>query len=125
YSTEYQPVRASGVTGENATRRMARHCATLKYEQLPRELVELLKQCVLDTLGVSIGASGMAPEGRIAYEYVKDMGGKPEATIMGFGGKAPAAWATFVNGGLGHMMDYDDIGGGHLSIATIPVALAL
>jgi len=125
YSTEFQPTRASNVTGEGATRKMARHVASLKYEQLPAELVDLLKQCVLDTLGVSIGASGMAPEGRIAYEYVKDMGGKPESTIMGFGGKAPAAWATFVNGGLGHMMDYDDIGGGHLSIATIPVALAL
>jgi 2-methylcitrate dehydratase PrpD len=125
YATEAQPVKSSQVTGEGATRKMAKHAATLKYEQLPQPLVDLIKQCVLDTLGVSIGASGMAPEGRIAYDYVKDMGGKPESTIFGFGGKAPAAWATFVNGGLGHMMDYDDVGGGHVSIATIPVAFAL
>ena len=126
YSSEFQNInRNSGITGEGATRKMAKHAATLKYEALPAELVDLIKQCVLDTLGVSIGASGMAPEGRIAHEYVKDMGGKPESTIFGFGGKAPAAWATFVNGGLGHMMDYDDVGGGHVSIATLPVALAL
>lgn len=126
HSTEVQPVnRASGVTGENATCNMARHVAGLRYAALPAALVELMKQCLLDTLGVSVGASGMAPEGRIAHEYVKEMGGAPESTILGYGGKAPAAWAVFVNGGLGHMLDYDDTGGGHVSIATIPVALAL
>ncbi len=126
HGVDVQPVdKSSSVTGENATRKMAKHVANLKYEMLPAQLVDLMKQCVLDTLGVSIGASGMALEGRIAYEYVKSMEGKGESTILGFGGKAPAAWAVFVNGGLGHMMDYDDTGGGHCSIATIPGAFAL
>lgn len=97
----------------------------LQFDMLPPELVTLTKKCLLDTLGVTIGASGMAPEGRIAYDYVADLGGKPESTLLGFGGKAPAPWAAFVNGGLGHMMDYDDVSAGHVSIATIPVALAL
>jgi 2-methylcitrate dehydratase PrpD len=126
HSVVQQPVnKTSGVTGKDATRNMARHVASLKYEALPEPLVDLMKQCVLDTLGVILGASGMAPEGRIAYEYVKSMEGKPESTLLGYGGKAPAAWATFVNGGLGHMLDYDDTGGGHCSIATIPGAFAL
>jgi 2-methylcitrate dehydratase PrpD len=81
---------------------------------------------VLDTLGVSIGATGLAPEARIVADYVGDFGGKPESRILGFGGKAPAAWAAFANGSFGHMLDYDDVGaGGHVSIATIPVAFAL
>jgi len=126
HSVTAQPVdRSSGVTGKDASRKLARYAATLRYEALPPELVDLMKQCVLDTLGVIIGASGMAPEGRIAYEYVKDLGGNPESTILGFGGKAPAAWAAFVNGGLSHMLDYDDTGGAHVSIATIPAAFAL
>ena len=126
HGVSYQPVdKSSGVTGENATKNMAKHVANLKYEMLPAALVDLMKQCVLDTLGVSFGASGMAPEGRIAHEYVKSLEGKGESTIFGFGGKAPAAWAVFVNGGLGHMLDYDDLGGGHCSIATIPAAFAL
>ena len=33
------------------------------------------------------------------------IGGKPESRILGFGGKAPAAWAVFANGSLGHMLD--------------------
>jgi 2-methylcitrate dehydratase PrpD len=115
------PDRAAGVT-----RKLARHAATLRYEMLPPALVEMIKQCVLDTLGVSIGASTLAPEGAILAGYVRDLGGKPEATVLGFGGKAPAPWAVFVNGSLGHMLDYDDMGeSGHPGIVTIPVALAL
>ena len=108
--------------GKGATRKLARHAATLDYDALPPALVELTKQCILDTLGVSIGASTLAPEAEIVAEYVRDLGGKPQSTLLGFGDKAPAPWAVFVNGSLGHMLDYDDLGGGHVSIVTVPVA---
>lgn len=112
--------------GRGVTRKLARHAATLRYEALPPALVDMIKQCVLDTLGVSIGASTLAPEAAILADYVKALGGAPEATILGFGGRAPAPWAVFVNGSLGHMLDYDDLGeSGHPSIVTIPVALAV
>src|SRR5262245_13792769 len=112
--------------GAGAPRRLARHAATLQYEALPAALVDLLKQCVLDTLGVASGASTLAPEAKLVADYVSDLGGKPESTILGFGGKAPAPWAAFVNGSLGHMLDYDDMGeSGHPGIVTIPVALAV
>src|SRR5688500_11964970 len=115
-----------GETCEGLTRKLARHAATLRYEALPPALVDMLKQCVLDTLGVAIGASTLAPEAAILAEYVNALGGKPEATLLGFGGKAPAPAAAFVNGSLGHMLDYDDMGeSGHPGIVTIPVALAL
>ena len=117
--------RAGNDAGRDATRKLARHAATLGYESLPPALVELTKHCVLDTLGVTIGASGLAPEAKIVAGYVNDLGGRPEATVLGFGGKAPAPWAVFANGSLGHMLDYDDLGGGHVSIVTVPVALAL
>jgi 2-methylcitrate dehydratase PrpD len=113
-------------SGEGATRKLARYAATLEYEALPGALVDLLEQCVLDTLGVATGASTLAPEAKLVADYVMDLGGKPESTILGFGGKAPAAWAAFVNGSLGHMLDYDDLGeSGHPGIVTIPVALAV
>lgn len=108
------------------TQRLAQHVSSLRYEQLPTALVERIKQSVLDTLGVSIGAATLAEEASIVVDYVRALGGKPEARILGFGGAAPAAWAAFANGSLGHMLDYDDVGGGgHVGIATIPVALAL
>jgi len=111
--------------GKGVTRQLARHAASLRYEALPPALVELTKQCVLDTLGVSIGASTLAPEAAILADYVREQGGRPEATLLGFGGKAPAPLAVFLNGSLGHMLDYDDMGeSGHPGIVTIPVALA-
>src|SRR5688572_19578266 len=90
-------------TGTGATRRLARHAATLEYAALPPALVDMIKQCTLDTLGVTIGASTLAPEARIVAEYVKDLGGKPESTLLGFGGRAPASAAALLNGSLGHM----------------------
>jgi len=112
--------------GVGATRRIASHVAGLRYEDLPAELVTLLKQCVLDTLGVSIAASTLAPEARALFEYVEAMGGVPVASLLGFGGKTSAPWAVFLNGSLGHMVDYDDVGaGGHVSIVTLPLALAI
>ena len=110
----------------SATQRLARYTETLRYEMLPQELVHLVKQCVLDTFGVSIAASTLAPEAQIVADYVQDLGGKGVASIWGYSRKAPAPWAAFVNGSLGHMVDYDDVGaGGHVSIATIPAAFAL
>ena len=109
-----------------ATRALAQHAATLQFDALPAALVAMLKQCVLDTLGVAIGASGLAPEAKILADYVGAFGGKADSTLLGFGTQAPASWAALVNGSLGHMLDYDDVGaGGHVSIVTIPVALAL
>jgi 2-methylcitrate dehydratase PrpD len=117
---------ATQAAGSGVTRALAEHASRLSFEALPAPLVTRIKQCVLDTLGVSIGATTLAEEAKIVFEYVRELGGKPESRILGFGGRAPAAWAVFVNGSLGHMLDYDDVGaGGHVSIATIPVAFAL
>src|ERR1700751_605200 len=98
--------------GTGVTRLVAQHAAALAFDALPRELVDLVKQIVLDTIGVVIGASGLAPEARIVAEYVEALGGRAESTVFGFGFKGPAPWAAFVNGSLGHMLDYDDVGGG-------------
>lgn len=114
------------MTTPAATRKLAEYTAELRYEDLPPELVHLVKQCVLDTLGVSIAATTLASEAKIVADYVEELGGKRVATVWGFARKAPASWAVFVNGSLGHMVDYDDVGaGGHVSIVTIPVAFAL
>ena len=108
-----------------ASRKLAEHAATLPYDALPPAVVTLTKQCILDTLGVTIGASTLDPKGRVLADYALELGGKPESTVLGFGGKAPAPWAAFVNGSLGHMLDYDDAGAGHPGITTVPVGFAI
>ena len=70
--------RASGARGPGGvTRALAGHAAHLAYDALPQPLVDRIKQCVLDTLGVSIGASALAEDANIVVDYVSELGGKP------------------------------------------------
>jgi 2-methylcitrate dehydratase PrpD len=125
-SVQLETPRGSGDSGTGATARLAQYAASLDYEDLPQPLIRLIKQCVLDTLGVSLAATTLSPEAQVVADYVSELGGNPTVTVWGFGRKAPAPWAVFVNGSLGHMVDYDDVGaGGHVSIVTIPVAFAI
>jgi 2-methylcitrate dehydratase PrpD len=109
----------------DAARTMGRYAATLPYEALPPRLVEITKQCVLDTIGTTLAATTLAPEAPLFHDYVREVGGREECTLMGYGEKAPAQLAAFLNGANSHMLDYDDVGVGHVSVATIPVAFAM
>jgi 2-methylcitrate dehydratase PrpD len=65
---------------------------------------------------------------KIVYRYVVEMGGRAESTIVNYGTRAPALDVAFVNATFGQGCELDDVGfgaGGHLSAATVPVALAL
>ena len=107
-TTGVTALRTGTITGTDATKKLARHAAILSFEKLPDDLLEIIKCCVLDTLGVAIGASALAPEGKILADYVGDLGGKAESTILGFGTKAPAPWAALVGSfpAVGHCLNF-------------------
>ena len=109
----------------DSARALGRYAATLPYEALPPRLVAITKQCILDTIGATLAATTLAPEAPMFHDYVREVGGRGECTLMGYGGKAPAQLAAFLNGANSHMLDYDDVGVGHVSVATIPVAFAM
>jgi 2-methylcitrate dehydratase PrpD len=113
-------------TGANATRSLATHAATLSYDALPWQIVELTKQSILDTIGCVLAASTLAPQARLLADYVVSMGGAPESSVLGCGSKVPAPWAALANGGMGHMLDYDDIAYEcHVGLSTVVPAIAL
>ena len=60
-------------------------------------------------------------------DLVRDMGGKPESSILGFGGRAPALMAAFANGAMAHGLDFDDHApeGHHPSSSIVPAVFAL
>jgi 2-methylcitrate dehydratase PrpD len=61
-------------------------------------------------------------------EIARETGGRPESTLIGFGGKVPCSMAAFVNGSLCHPIDYDDTIDefvNHPSAHTFPAALAM
>ena len=112
----------TGITGK-----LAAHVSKLRYEDIPDDVIEKAKDCILDQVGVELIGSTLEWN-KIAYRYVMDMGGRPESTIVNYGTKAPTLDAAFVNATFGQGCELDDVGfgaGGHLSAATVPVGLAI
>ena len=86
----------SGAAGNlDAAAVIAKHLACGRYDDLPADAVEATKKSILDALAVISGASGTVPGCRELAELVLDAGGKPESTIIGFGGRVPAWMAAF------------------------------
>ena len=107
---------------------IARYAASLKYEDLPANVREIAKKCILDNIGISIGASTKGIGHYKLFELVNQGGGSKESTILGFGNKVPAHMAALVNGGLSRGLDYDetfDDAPCHPSDVTVPASLAV
>ncbi|MDB6163411.1 MAG: hypothetical protein JWL98_843, partial [Xanthomonadaceae bacterium] len=101
--------------------------ANTRYEDLPASAIEGAKKSILDTIGVILAASGVEPAVRGVAELVRETGGTPESTVLGFGGRAPALMAAFANGAMAHCLDFDDHApeGHHPSSSIVPAAFAV
>lgn len=97
-----------------------------RFDQLPAEAVTIAKQCLLDWFGVALGGAG-EPATAILREEARTAGdGVGNATVVG-GDRAPAYWATLINGTASHALDFDDVHaamGGHPSAPIFPALLA-
>lgn len=101
--------------------------ANARYEHLGADAIDAAKKSILDTVGVMLAATGVEPAVRGVAELVREGGGTPESSILGFGGRAPAVMAAFANGAMAHCLDFDDHApeGHHPSSSIVPAALAL
>jgi 2-methylcitrate dehydratase len=92
------------------------------YEDLPAEVVHEAKRCLLDAIGCAI--AGIATDkGKIAVSLARKLGGPPEATVLGAGGRVSASGAAAANAELINALDYDDIP--HIAPFAMPPALAV
>ncbi|MCL8209141.1 MAG: MmgE/PrpD family protein [Actinomycetia bacterium] len=109
------------------TERVAEWATAVGPETMPAGLPEVFRRAVLDTLACMIAGTQEAP-GRILREWVREEGGAPEARVVGEVTRVPAPAAAWVNGTLGHALDYDDVNGavhGHPSTVVVPAVLAV
>ena len=99
----------------------------LKYSDLSDEVVRYSKHLLLDTLGVALGGYLSEPS-RITRSFVRELGGKPESTIIGSSEKTTCSYAALVNGVMVRYLDFDasysSLGPCHPS-ENIPTALAV
>jgi 2-methylcitrate dehydratase PrpD len=111
------------------TVRLAEYAASLRYRDLPGEIVERAKDCVVDTVAAAICGSAL-PWSRIAIDYAERSGPGGRSRILGSGGPAvQAGAAAFANGALAHSFELDSVtrpgAGVHPGASLLPPALAI
>ncbi|NWG75300.1 MAG: MmgE/PrpD family protein, partial [Rubrivivax sp.] len=91
------------------TRTLAQYAVNTKYEDLPKEVIEQAKVCILNILGAAFGGC-KTRIGKLHINMAKDIGGgNPQATIIGDGTKVSVPLAAYANGSLGFALDYEDM----------------
>ncbi len=107
---------------------LAQFVADTGYDDLPIRTREMAKRCLLDSIGVSLAATGQADVCRPFREYAIEQGGRLDCTLFGSDVRVPAAAAAFANGALAHALDFEDSHDGallHPNAPTIPAVLAV
>ena len=115
------------MTQRAVTRELAQYIVDLKCDDLSQATIQAAKGAVLDQCGIMLLGSTL-PWTRPSYEVVRELGGRPESTIVRYGTKVSAPDAAFVNANFAHSCELDDTGylrGGHPGSATVSSALAL
>jgi len=103
--------------------------ATFRLKQVPKEVVAHAKLILLDTLGAMLAASNTKYSAtRILVDFAKRLGGRPESSLVGQGGKTSCVNAALVNGTLGYYCDIEPhhVGGIlHAPAVMVPTSLAV
>lgn len=106
---------------------LARFCTTLRYEDLPGEVVDKTKLCLMDTLGV-LAAGSQTLTSHLVAEYVRQLQSRPESLVIGQGFRTDAGNAALANGTFGHSLEMEDQHNPsitHPSPVLTPAALAV
>jgi 2-methylcitrate dehydratase PrpD len=110
------------------TAQLVGHIRAIRYESLPAEAVEIAKQVTLDGLAVTLaGSTEPLGVGRISIEYVRAMGGAPQASVVAGGFKTSLINAAYANGTMAHALDFDNTWYplNHPTSPTLPAILAI
>jgi 2-methylcitrate dehydratase len=90
------------------SRQVAEFAVGLSYKDIPKNVVHEVKRYLYDSVGCAYGGYHTR-DVRILHDIYTNMGGKSEATVIGFGGKMPAVNATLVNALMIRALDFNDI----------------
>lgn len=106
---------------------LAEFIAETDYDQIPLAVIDKAKQCVLDCLGSAL--SGYDDQvSKTITGYVRDFGGKPQASVLGADLATDVANAALANGIIAHATDFDDYHEEtviHATGSCLPTVLAL
>jgi 2-methylcitrate dehydratase len=88
--------------------RMAQYARSLKFEELPSEVIHQSKRVLLDALGCCIGGYE-ADATKILHGLIEELDGPKESTVLGSGLRTSCFYAALVNGLMLRYLDYNDL----------------
>jgi 2-methylcitrate dehydratase PrpD len=110
------------------TVRLAEYAASLRYDDLPGEVVAAARDCIIDTIAACICGSAL-PWSRIVIDYAERTGPGGASRILGRGSQVQAPAAALANGALAHAFELDALtrpgAGAHPGATVLPPALAV
>lgn len=109
------------------TAEIAKRAAHLGWSDLPDDLVERTKQCLLDWFAVTIPGAQEELTDILIKEAIED-GAQGPASLVGRSETTLPSTAALINGAASHALDYDDVNfsmGGHPTVTVVPALLAL
>jgi 2-methylcitrate dehydratase PrpD len=89
------------------TRSMARAILAVTPDGIPEQALHRGRQCLLDFLGVALGATDEPAIG-ILVDTARSLRSNPVATVLGRTERTDAPWAALINGSMAHLLDFDD-----------------
>ena len=92
--TGSDPVHGAGHSGGDA-------------DDIPEQVLHRGRQCLLDFLGVALGAAGEPAIG-IQVETARSLRTMAACTLLGRTERVDALWAALINGSMAHLLDFDD-----------------
>ena len=99
----------------------------LNKNTIPTNVMEIAKNCIIDTVGVTIAGS-VTPSAKKIYFSATETFKNGNCTILGCDKTLNAAGAALTNGAAAHALDFDDncyAGIVHGSAVVLPTVLAL
>ena len=109
----------------NETQKIVDFICETTYEDLPEKAIINAKGRILDIIGVSFMGS-KDPVGGIVYDFIRNVPGIPECSVINAKFKTDCVNAAFANGMLMHAIDFDDhYILSHTTMCILPAVLAL
>jgi 2-methylcitrate dehydratase PrpD len=109
------------------TRELSAYIAGALKKPLPKDVAEMGKHHLLDTLAAIVSGSRLLP-GRRAIAYVRNLGGAKQASVVGTRILTSTVNAAFANGMMAHADETDDShvpSLSHPGCGVVPAALAM
>jgi 2-methylcitrate dehydratase PrpD len=114
--------------GRALTDKLCEWLCSVHYDELPGKVRSKAIDVVFDSVG-GMAACSALPEVRIIVEFLHELGGKPDCTIVGHKARSTVVSAAMANGAMAHGDEVDPIhltsSGGHVAAGPVPTALTV